>query len=551
VGILDKLRGTTDPTVDLVERVDELSQALRGEQETSLLLEESLADLELSLEDASWRRLTADGTMEFSRAGLKQISALCRLMAVKNPLVKRGLNLRAVYVWGLGLQLSARAVGGEDGEQDVNAVVQAFLDDPGNKAVLCSDQAHEEKERSLGTDGNVFVVCFTLPKAGRVQVRTILFEEVEDIICDPEDRATPWYYKRQWQQVTTDLATGNPVTTTRVDYYPALGYQPKPGARRAKIGDAPVHWDSPVLHVKVNTPWDGAKFGIPDAYAAIDWARAYKDFLEDWARLVKSLSRFAWRATAPASKAAKVAAKISAAPTADPMTARPLNAGASAVMAPGQTLEAIPKTGATIDSGSGRPLAMMVAAALDVPVTMLLADPGQTGARATAETLDRPTGLMAGMRRRVWTAAFTELLNYVVDQAVIAKKLQGTVRYDETGQRVVELSGDTDRTVEVSWPNLDELDIDKQMQAISLADATNKMPPLVTLRLMLETLGVQDVDEVLADMTDDNGDFINPGVSAGQVAVNAFRAGQDPVGALTGEPAAAGAAPAVDAGPAQ
>jgi hypothetical protein len=133
---------------------------------------------------------------------------------------------------------------------------------------------------------------------------------------------------------------------------------------------------------------------------------------------------------------------------------------------------------------------------------------------------------MAGMRRRVWTAAFTELLNYVVDQAVIAKKLQGTVRYDETGQRVVELSGDTDRTVEVSWPNLDELDIDKQMQAISLADATNKMPPLVTLRLMLETLGVQDVDEVLADMTDDNGDFISPGVSAGHVAVNAFRQGR-------------------------
>jgi hypothetical protein len=168
--------------VDLVERVDELSQACAASRKP-LLLEESPTSSSPS--SASWRRLTADGTMEFSRAGLKQISALCRLMAVKNPLVKRGLNLRAVYVWGLGLQLSARAVGGEDGEQDVNAVVQAFLDDPGNKAVLCSDQAHEEKERSLGTDGNVFVVCFTLPKAGRVQVRTILFEEVEDIICRP------------------------------------------------------------------------------------------------------------------------------------------------------------------------------------------------------------------------------------------------------------------------------------------------------------------------------------------------------------------------------
>jgi len=524
-------------TTPLVERVDELSEALRGEQETSLLLEESLADLELSLEDASWRRLTADGTMEFSRHGLKQISALCRLMAVKNPLIKRGLNLRVVYVWGLGVQVAARATGGDDGTQDVNTVVQAFLDDPGNKAVLCSDQAHEEKERALGTDGNVFLACFTTP-AGRVRVRTILFEEVEDVIADPQDRATPWFYKRQWQQTTTDLATGTPVTEARVDYYPALGYQPKLGLRRTMIGGHPVHWDSPVLHVKVNTPWDGAKFGVPDAYAAIDWARAYKDFLEDWARLVKALSRFAWRATAPGSKTAKTAARIAAAPGADSLTSRPLNAGATAVMGPGQTLEAIPKTGATIDSGSGRPLAMMVAAALDVPVTMLLSDPGQTGARATAETLDRPTALMAGMRRRVWAAAFTELLGYVVDQAVIGKKLKGSVSWDEDGQRVVELAGDTERTIEVTFPNLDELDIDKQMKAIAAADATGKMPPLVTLRLMLDSLGVQDADEIIADATDENGDFISPETTAGDVAVRAFRQGLDPVAAVTGEPPA-------------
>lgn len=544
--VLSWLRGDT-PAPD--SRVDALSEALWQEQETNLLMQESLVDLELALEDAQWQHLAAQGEMEFSRAGLKRISALCRLMAVKNPLIKRGLALRTVYVWGLGVQVSARAAGGDGGEQDVNAVVQTFLDDAGNRKVLVGDQAHEEKERALGTDGNVFLACFTAPLTGRVQVRTIPFEEIEDVITNPEDRAQPWFYKRVWTSATVDLVTGTPGTQQRTDYYPALDYRPRTRVR--SIGGHEIHWDAPVLHVRVNA-LDGWKFGVPDAYAAIDWARAYKEFLEDWAKLVKALSRFAWRATAPGSKRTKAAAAMAAAPTSDTLTRQPLDVGAAAFMAPGQTLEAIPKTGATIDSESGRPLAMMVAAALDVPVTMLLADPGQTGARATAETLDRPTELMAGMRRRLWTAALTELLNYVVDQAVIAPRgpLKGTVSRDEDGQLVVVLAGDTDRTIEVNFPDLDEIDVAVVVKAITEADATRKIPPLVIARLLLEALGVPDIDEVLDELTDENGDFVNPDVTAGQVAVNAFRTGQDPVAALTGEPAAAAAeAPAAGATP--
>jgi hypothetical protein len=83
------------------------------------------------------------------------------------------------------------------------------------------------------------------------------------------------------------------------------------------------------MHLAVN-PLDGAKFGIGDAYAAIDWARAYKEFLEDWLRLVKSLSRFAWRATAkPATKAARSASRSVRPPHRDPMTGEPQNAGAT------------------------------------------------------------------------------------------------------------------------------------------------------------------------------------------------------------------------------
>jgi hypothetical protein len=534
VSALDWFRGGTVAAMD--PRVDALSEQLRAEQETNLLLEESLVDLELALEDQGWRRMSSAGSVEFSRDGMRRMAALCQLMAIKNPLIKRGLALRTFYVWGLGVGIAARSTGPDRDNpqaQDVNTVVQAFLDDAGNKAALTGDLAHEENERALGTDGNVFFACFTSPLTGRVQVRMLPFDEVDDVITNPEDRSEPWYYKRRWTATVINPATNAATPTEQVAYYPALGY--RPAQRTRSIDSHQVRWDAPVVHVRVNgkATW---KFGIPDAYAAIDWARAFKEFLEDWAKLVKALSRFAWRATAPGSKGRRqaVAAKLRESATVS-SSGEPNDVGAAAVMAPGQTLEAIPKSGATIDAESGRPLAMMVAAGLDVPVTMLLSDPGQTGARATAETLDRPTELMAGMRRAVWGAALDRILSYVIDSAVIAPRgpLKGSTSRDpESGALLVTLAGDTERTVDIDWPDLDEVDVAKVMQAVATADQIGKTPPLVIARLVLQTLGVTEIDEILEELVDEDGNFLDPGVNAGQVAADAFRRGADPAGAI-------------------
>lgn len=539
---LDWLRGSTlaeSADRDAIDTTSELSEALRQEQESNLLLIEENADLELALEDQGWRRLSLTNNVEFSRDGLRRMAALCHLMAIKNPLIKRGLALRTFYVWGLGVSIAARSTGPDRDNaaaQDVNAVVQAFLDDEGNRAALTGEQAREENERALGTDGNVFVACFTSPLTGRVQVRSLPFDEVDDVITNPEDRSEPWFYRRRWTATVIDPVTAQARPQEQVAYYPALGHRPT--TRFRGINGHPVHWDAPVLHVRVNgrSTW---KFGIPDAYAALDWARAHKEFLEDWAKLVKALSRFAFRATTPGNRSRRlaVAAKLREAPSVNAATREPNDVGATAVMAQGQILEAIPKTGATIDSESGRPLAMMVAAALDVPVTMLLSDPGQTGARATAETLDRPTELMAGMRRTIWASALQRVLSHVVDSAVKAPRglLKGTVTRDpETGREIVTLAGDTERTVDVTFPDLDEVDIATVMKALQIADQIGKTPPLLIARLILQALGVEQVDEVLEELTDDDGNFLDPDVSAGQAAVDAFRSGRDPVGALDG-----------------
>lgn len=516
------LREATDVTT-----LRETATAATSEVE---ILRESLADLELALEDEGWQRLTTGAELEFTRDGLGRAAKVARVMAVANPLVKRGLGIRQAYVFGQGVQIRARAVG-DDGDQDVNAIVQAFLDDQGNRAALTGDQAQEELERALGTDGNVFIACFTSPLTGFVQARSIPFDEITDVITNPDDRDDPWLYRRQWlQRVVNDQ--GRLVEEQRTAFYPALTYRPR---TRAKTVDGhPVHWDAPIYHVSVNR-LDGWSFGIGDAYAALTWARAYRDFLADWAVLVKALSQFAWRASAKGSKAQQLRERLARRPApsaASPTPAgNPNSVGATAVTGPDVTLEAIPKTGATIDSESGRPLAAMVAAALGVPVTILLADPGQTGARAVAETLDKPTALEMGQRRSVWAEAYRAILAYVVLQAAKAPRgpLRGTVVRDAfTGREVLTLAGDTDQTIEIDWPPLDDLDPVALIEAIVKADSTGKMPPEQTVKLLLQALGVKDVDEILADFLDEDGRFIDPYASAGQAAVDAFRRGEDP-----------------------
>lgn len=530
--VLDRITESITESWYRVSGRTELAEHLRAARQDQAFLQETIADLEWRMYEPGWQRLTAYAVQEFSREGLRRITAVCRIMSLKNPLIKRGLGIRQAYVWGQGVEITAR-------DDQVNEVIKQFLDDPGNKRTFSGAQAREQLERSLGTDGNVFFALFTSPRTGRVQVRTIPWDEIGDVICSPEDRSEPWWYRREWWEETP--TAGGVIEKRRIAYYPALG---APANRAAMLRAVPagepgveVLWDAPVLHVSVNGLADW-KFGVPDCYAAIDWAQAYKQFLTDWSQLVKSLSRFAWRLTSKGTKQAAARAALSKAPEVDPYTLERRHAGATATLSPDMALEAVPKTGATIDSESGRPLAAMVAAALDVPVTMLLGDPGVTGARATAETLDAPTETAAELRRAVWTDAMQAIHRHVIIESVRAPQgdLKGTITRDDWGREVVQLAGDVDDTIDISWPDLDDTPVNVLVQAIVQADSTSRIPPLVTARLLLEALGVQDVDQILDQLTDDHGNYLppDPGGGAGQAAVDAFRRGEDPAALLSG-----------------
>lgn len=177
-------------------------------------------------------------------------------------------------------------------------------------------------------------------------------------------------------------------------------------------------------------------------------------------------------------------------------------------------------------------MAAMVAAAMDVPVTMLLADPGVTGARATAETLDRPLKLIIQGRQELWASATREIVSYVIQEAVRSPRgpLKGTVLRDpDSDAEVVSLVGDQKIRVSVDWPDLSTDPVDVLVKAIVDAASTDKLPPLLVARLLMLALDVEDIETWMDQLTDAEGQFLDPAdAAAARSALGALQDGGFP-----------------------
>lgn len=483
-----------DPTAidNLQLEVEQLREALDA------------AMLELQLEDEEWRNLVRSSQHEFSKSGIDRIAVLSRLMWVKNPLIRRGVNVQGYYVFGQGVQIRAR-------HPVIDPLVVQLI--ARNRDVLFGLQAQLRLDRALTCDGNLFLALPADRSTGALTIRTIPPEEITEVLCDPQDAATPWFYRRSW--TPTD---GRP----QIVLYPDWRYRPT--ARPATYQTTPIVWDLPIYHLAVGEFHDWT-FGLSEVYAAIDWGRAYTKFLSNWSSITESLARWTWKLTTRRSKRAVQAAATALNTTyvsgQGGETNPPPVVGSALVLGEGEQMEPLRTAGMTTGMDDARRLLLMVAAAQGLPETFY--GDSSVGTLATAKSLDRPTELMMGARQQLWREVYDDLIGYQILTATQAPRgalrrsgLTRIERVSRTQEEILWING-TDGTpidpqIEQVWPSIIEPDRSADVTAVTQAAPLVPDKALIA-RLVLDALRVPNAAELVQQMLDQ---FAQPAAAADQ-----------------------------------
>ena len=433
---------TTDPR--LLNALDQIER-----------LEESLANVVLAIDDIGWRPLGEDvDASEIPLNTVKEAVQTTRGLLAVNPLIRRAVAVRTSYIWGQGWTFE----GIDENDPTLTNVK--------NRKWVFSEQAVSELEACVATDGNLFSLLTkgrTRAKANG-KIERIPMKQITGTVSNPENDEDIWFYKRSWDVVTTNYRTKQTSKKTREAYYPADDYDVVNG-RPASIAGVPVVWNSAILHVS-GSKQTGWKWGVPDLMTVVFWTKAYKEYLETMQTLTKAYARFAWKVSAPSAAGVNsMASRVAQSPSRHPQTGELMDVGGTAGMTNGMTLQAVGRSSSSVDFGAGLPLAAMIAAGMEIPLTALTADAGSAN-RSGSETLTEPTIKAMELRQKLWSNYYERMF------AFFGKK------------------------VRVVWPKIESEPTLKKIQAIMSALSANVLHDKEVRDYIVEALGIDNDNDL-------------------------------------------------------
>lgn len=406
---------TSEDVSKVLSRLSEIAS------ENELLKESysSVAKAIMAFDDVGWDMPNGvDPSNGFNLSEIKGVSERIREMTEANPLLKRGSAMRTSYIFGRGVSFG-----------DLQPRFRKVIDNPVNQDVLFSPEAQSINERSHFTDGQFFVTGDIRTK----EFSRVPFSQITAVVTDPDDAEKIRYVRRSWTRTEQNLADGTYVSKDMNVWYPTDSYNPVGVRYATSIQKQPVDTSKRMFVSRVNRR-AGRVWGVPDALPALPWAHAYNEYLKDGTRVLKSLAMFAWQLRSKTRAGGTAAAAAIATGS---------TVGATAVMGDGMEMSSMPRSN-TVDLGTGRPLASMVASALEVSIVALLSDPGTSGSSATAQTLDIPTMKAMESRQAVWSQFYKRVLVFLGAPEV-----------------------------NVNWPKIEVEATQRMMQAYALAKETN------------------------------------------------------------------------------
>ena len=424
--------------MDPIDRLNEQFAALKVENE---VLSERLADVATRVEDVGWQQIFGsfeDEDAGFSLDQLKAFSEKLRDLVVSSPLMKRGAQLRHGYIFGRGVTFS-----------NTPPRVRRMIDEPNNNAALFCSSAWEEMNNARFTDGNFFVIRKKTTNA----LTRVPLSQITAVITDPDSAERIWFLQRTW------TANGEAYKS----WYPVNTYTGKV-RERIKGGDGkfvPVDNTSVIYHSASNKQV-GWTFGIPDGLAALAWALAYAEYLQNNAKLVRAYATIAFKISSNTKNGQNNAAA---------QIALPAGVAGTAVQGPGTDLAAMPRSGSDVDFNKGQPIAAMVAASFGVSVIALLSSPGATGGSyGAAQTLDSPTIRVMASAQDSWVPFLR------------------TILLDMGGTR------NGDKKTDVVFPSIETDEIYRQLQSLMQAYTTGAIHQSEYRKKVVDILDIIEPD---------------------------------------------------------
>lgn len=482
----------------------------------------AFGDIELALSNLEWRREINLSWLEFSRWGIQQIMLISRLYYIKNPLIRRAIDVVATYVFGRGVEVTSS-------DADANATLKEFFER--NKRSFGQNALVEQQKRKC-YDGNLYWAFFAdQDDTGQTDVRMIDATEINEIFSNPDDSDDPWFYQRIFVNKDYDPKRDSVDKKTVTVWYPALRHNPT--QQDAVLADLPIIWGTRIKHRKVGSV-SNWKFGCPLAYPALDWAKASRKFLESCAIVKQALAQIAMTFTTKGGQAAIAGAKSQLESTVNVggnLLDRNPAAVAGSIFAsgPGTSLEAFNTKGAGGDPSEVKEYRNMVAICFNIPPTWL--GDLETANLSTATTLDRPTELGFICKQEEWVEDLTDIAKFVLETSAAAPSGKLREAWGERKVRIVEcgrrLLADGSFAYEAKKPARDEIQVRVNFPAIREGDLPEVVLAIcnamtlqnkggqvigidekVGVRLLLETFGVEDPEEILEAMypTKDSGD---------------------------------------------
>lgn len=351
----------------------------------------------LGREDQGWVPITESGNWGnddqygLRLEDLKQWSKKIRESIVAAPWIGRAFRLRATYVWEHGIRYgnvpgSKESGGGVRGRKNI----QNLIDDAGNQFHFFSNEARRAREECLYADG----VAFWIGNEATKQLEAIPLWQIDDVLLEPNGLGYALAYKRRWTE--NNLATGKSEPKERwyfTDRWVSKRVkeiaEKAPGGGNEKV---PVDQEHVIFDMHANRS-TGLVFGAPDALAAWIWNGIARDAVMDGTSMTRALAAFALKASVKSKEAGQSTALQLASPQ-----------GAASTFVAGQANDLVPlsSAGKGYDFGSLLFLVSIVAAATDVSVVHLTANPGDAGGSyGASQTLDLPTRLAMEFRRDV------------------------------------------------------------------------------------------------------------------------------------------------------